>query len=224
MAAPERRYLDPTYARGPRRRGDPFLVRLATLLDSIAPSRCAGCDRSGRALCEECVDAIEATPSPIVAGAAAAFEYGAEVRRIMHHGKFRDCRAALRAFAWLGAERLDPPSGAVVTPVPLARRRAVERGYNQARVVAQAFADFHRLPLIELLERTRNTPAQSTLDRSAREANVAGAFVASPRAAGMTLWLVDDVRTTGATTAAAKLALSSAGAARVEIAVLAAVA
>jgi ComF family protein len=197
---------------------------LATLLDCIAPSRCAGCGRSGRVLCEDCADAIEAMPSPIVTGAVAAFEYGVEVRRIMHHGKFRDCRAALRAFAWLGAERLEPPRGAMVTAVPLARRRATQRGYNQARVVAQAFADFHRLPLVELLERTRHTPAQSTLDRSARQANVAGAFVASARAAGMTVWLVDDVRTTGATTAAAKLALTSAGAASVEIAVLAAVA
>lgn len=174
-------------------------------------------------LCEACVDAVESTPWPIVEGAAAAFEYGAEVRRIMHHGKFRDCRTALRAFAWLGAERLTPPPEALVTPVPLGRRRAVERGYNQARVVAQAFADFHRLPLVELLDRTRHTPAQSTLDRGAREANVAGAFAASSRAAGMTVWLVDDVRTTGATTTAAKLALTSAGAARVEIAVLAAV-
>jgi predicted amidophosphoribosyltransferase len=199
-------------------------VRLAALLDSIAPSRCAGCGCSGRVLCEDCVDAIEATPPPIVSGAAAAFEYGAEVRRIMHQGKFRDCRAALRAFAWLGAERLDAPAAAVVTPVPLARRRAVERGYNQAGVVAQAFADFHRLPIVELLERTRHTPAQSTLDRSAREANVAGAFIASERAAGLTIWLVDDVRTTGATTEAAKLALVGAGAVRVEIAVLAAVA
>ncbi len=38
------------------------------------------------------------------------------------------------------------------------------------------------------------------------------------------MWLVDDVRTTGATTAAAKQALIDAGAASVEIAVLAAVA
>jgi ComF family protein len=198
-------------------------VRLASLLDGIAPSRCAGCGRAGRALCEDCVDAIEATPLPIVAGAAAAFEYGDEVRRVMHHGKFRDCRAALRAFAWLGAERLAPPVGAVVTPVPLGRRRAAQRGYNQAKVVAQAFADFHQLPLVELLERTRHTPEQSTLDRSSRQANVAGAFVASARAAGLTVWLVDDVLTTGATTASAQLALSSAGAARVEIAALAAV-
>lgn len=198
-------------------------MRLASLLDSIAPSRCAGCGRSGRVLCEACVEAVEAVPSPIVAGAAAAFEYGAEVRRIMHHGKFRDCRAALRALAWLGAERLSPPPGAVVTPVPLASRRALQRGYNQAGVVAGAVAGFHRLPLADLLERTRDTPAQSTLDRAARAANVAGAFRASPRAAGLTIWLVDDVLTTGATTGAAKLALTRAGAARVEVAGLAAV-
>jgi ComF family protein len=199
-------------------------VRLGRLLDCIAPSRCAGCGRSGRLLCEECVAAVEATPAPVLTGAFAAYEYGAEVRRIMHHGKFRDCRSALRALAWLGAERLRPPPGAVVTPVPLARRRAAQRGDNQARVVAQAFADFHRLRLADLLERTRHTPPQSALDRSARAANVAGAFAAVASISGMRVWLVDDVRTTGATTSAAKLALLDGGAASVEIAVLASVA
>lgn len=178
-------------------------------------------------MCEGCVDAIEATPVPLVSGVRAAFVYETEVRRILHHGKFRDCRAALRALAWLGAPRLQPPADALVTPVPLAARRAHQRGYNQARVVAQALAEFHRLQLHDLLERTRDTPAQSTLDRSARRENVTKAFavVSGARAmvAGATVWLVDDVVTTGSTTAAARDVLVEAGAARVEIAVLAAV-
>lgn len=107
--------------------------------------------------------------------------------------------------------------------MPLAGRRARKRGYNQAEVVAAAIADFHRLPLVRLLERTRETPPQSALDRPERQANVAGAFVASPPPAGATIWLVDDVLTTGATTSAGRDALLAAGAGNVRVAVLAAV-
>jgi ComF family protein len=192
-------------------------------LDCVAPSRCAGCGESGRVLCEECVRAIESQPVPLLGGARAAFVYETEVRRILHHGKFRDCRAALRALAWVGAARLEPPEAAVVTPVPLSRRRATERGYNQAQVVARAVADFHRLPLSPLLERSRDTAPQSLLDRGARQANVSGAFAALPATTGATVWLIDDVLTTGATSRAAREVLLEAGASRVDIAVLAAV-
>ena len=175
-------------------------------------------------LCERCAAELAARPVPFIAGGdRAAFEYDAEVRRVMHRGKFRDCRSALRTLAWLGAERLEPPAGATVTPVPLSPRRLTERGYNQAAVVAGALAAFHRLPRAELLSRTRDSPPQSALDRDARAHNVAGAFVARAGAAGSIVWLIDDVRTTGATTAAAAEALRAAGAARVEVATLAAV-
>jgi ComF family protein len=197
---------------------------VAAALEGVAPTRCAGCGEGGAPLCEDCVVAIEATPAPLLGGVRAAFVYGGEVRNVVHHGKFRDCRRALRALAWLGAARLEPPSAtALVTPIPLGRRRTAERGYNQAGVVAAALADFHRLALSPLLERSRDTQPQSLLDRAGRQANVDGAFRASPASAGATVWLIDDVLTTGATCRAARRVLLEAGAARVEIAVLAAV-
>ncbi len=107
--------------------------------------------------------------------------------------------------------------------MPLAARRLAERGYNQAGVVASAFADFHHLDLAELLGRTRETPPQSTLDRAARLESVAGAFAARADLAATRVWLVDDVLTTGATSRAARGALLAGGAAHVEVAVLAAV-
>jgi ComF family protein len=199
-------------------------ARLRTaVLDAVAPSRCAACGDTGQVLCEACVAVLEGTPTPLLAGVRAAFAYEGEVREILHHGKFRDCRTALRALAWVGAPRLTPPPNALVVPVPLAGRRLTERGYNQAEVVAAAFADFHRLPIARLLARTRETSPQSTLDRSARQASVAGAFVARPEVDRSSVWLVDDVLTTGATTQSARSALLDAGAAHVEVAVLAAV-
>jgi ComF family protein len=194
----------------------------AAVLDAVAPSRCAACGEPGQPLCEACAASIEATPAPLIAGARAAFTYEGEVRQVLHRGKFRDCRSALRTLAWMGAERMVPPVDAVVVPVPLARRRQAERGYNQAQVVAGAFAGFHRLAVAPLLARTRDTPPQSTLDRRTRQDSVAGAFAAAG-AAGRSIWLVDDVLTTGATTQAAKSALLEAGARQVDVAVLAAV-
>lgn len=196
---------------------------IAALLDVLAPPRCAACDRPGWALCETCVEAIDATATPLISGVRAAFRYSAEVRRVLHRGKFRDCRSALHTLAWMGAARLQAPPGSLVTAVPLSRRRAAERGYNQAAVVAKALAAFHSLRVAALLTRSRHTRPQSALDRSARLTNVAGAFTASPATLGATVWLVDDVLTTGATLASARQALLGAGAARVELAALAAV-
>lgn len=198
-------------------------VARRTVLDALAPSRCAACGDSGAPLCEACAAALEAAPQPLLAGVRAAFVYDTEVRQVLHHGKFRDCRSALRTLAWLGAARLRPPTGAVVVPVPLAKRRLTERGYNQADIVAAALAGFHRLPVARALARTRETPAQSTLDRRGRQASVVDAFVATRAAHGLNIWLIDDVLTTGATTRAAKHALLEGGAHHVEVAVLAAV-
>lgn len=193
------------------------------LLDGVAPVRCAACGECGSALCEGCVAAIDATPRPLLACARAAFAYEGEVRAIVHHGKFRDCRAALHALAWMGAARLEPPAAATITAVPLTTRRLRQRGYNQAQIVADAVARFHRLPVRRLLRRTGEAPPQSTLHRRGRLANAAGAFAASGDVTGLGVWLVDDVLTTGATSRAATRALLEAGAAGVEVVVLAAV-
>ena len=203
--------------------GDPRRV-WDGLLDLVAPRRCAGCGVPGTALCRGCVAAIDGLPQPALSHGLAAFPYGGVVREVLWRGKFRDFRGALRLLADLAADRLQPPAGAVVVPVPLGRARRRLRGYNQAEVVARVLAEHHGLVVdAGLLRRARETPPQSRLHAADRAANLAGAFVAGPDAAGRVVWLIDDVRTTGATTDAATVALEAAGADRVEVAVVAAV-
>jgi predicted amidophosphoribosyltransferase len=76
-----------------------------------------------------------------------------------------------------------------------------------------------------LLLRLRETGAQVSLDRRARQANVKGAFGIEPlRAAelrGKAVMLVDDVMTSGASLYAAAHAVRQAGATRLAAAVLA---
>ncbi|MHB8533796.1 MAG: ComF family protein [Solirubrobacteraceae bacterium] len=154
-----------------------------------------------------------------------AFPYGGVVRRVLHRGKFRDARSGLTTLADVAAERLDPPCGdVVVVPVPLWGRRQAGRGYNQAELVARVLAEHHDLQLdAHLLRRVRDTTPQSTLRGEARRRNLERAFLAPDAVADRTVWLIDDVRTTGATTDAATVALEAAGADSVAVAVLAAV-
>lgn len=116
------------------------------------------------------------------------------------------------------------PSGPVpvVVPVPTTPRRRRRRGYNQARLLAEAYAAALDLPTVEALGRRQERGTQVALDPAARRANVAGAFTPSSpdavRAVGdRAVILVDDVLTTGATVSAAAVALERAGATGVTV-------
>ncbi|MGA9524982.1 MAG: phosphoribosyltransferase family protein, partial [Myxococcaceae bacterium] len=74
---------------------------------------------------------------------------------------------------------------------------------------------------LELLSRSRATERQVGLTEAARDANVRGAFSASPACAGRELVLIDDVFTTGATARAAAQVLLEAGAQSVRVLTLA---
>jgi ComF family protein len=107
--------------------------------------------------------------------------------------------------------------------VPLARRRRIERGYDQAALLADALARAAGRPRARrALARVRETPPQVGRSRAERARNVAGAFAASARdVAGRDVVLVDDVVTTGATADAAAQALRRAGARSVVVVALA---
>jgi ComF family protein len=100
-----------------------------------------------------------------------------------------------------------------VVPVPLHRSRERTRGFNQARELARHL----RLPVADVLIRTRETESQTDLPASRRQANVRGAFALKRDAVvdGRIVVLVDDVRTTGATLNACASVLLDAGAAEV---------
>jgi len=115
-------------------------------------------------------------------------------------------------FAEWAIAQLPPPD--VVVAVPLSSNRLAERGYNQAEVLAYLLKWRLLLPVKNGLKRVYDTPTQVKLSRKERLVNLQGAFVwdGSYDLAQKTVWLVDDVTTTGATLEACAQALSEAGA------------
>jgi ComF family protein len=113
-----------------------------------------------------------------------------------------------------------------VLPVPLSPARLRERGYNQAWELARRLAVQRGLPAkAQWLQRLRDTPHQVGLSRSERERNLRDAMWVPPEGqagvAGQHVALVDDVMTTGMTAAAGARALKAAGAASVQVWVVA---
>ncbi|HEU4995235.1 MAG TPA: double zinc ribbon domain-containing protein [Gemmatimonadaceae bacterium] len=148
----------------------------------------------------------------------------------MHRGTGSSIVHALKYGGWHGvadgmARRLarlawpldvDEERTAVI-PVPLARSRLRERGYNQSECLGAGLAPRWHVPLrCDVLERARATQTQTRLTPEERLANVSGAFRvgASARRAvrNAHLILVDDVVTTAATLNACAAALIAGGA------------
>jgi ComF family protein len=103
----------------------------------------------------------------------------------------------------------------LIVPVPTTRARLRTRGYNQAELLAREFAARHGLQLFLGLQRARAADTQTALQPLERAANVAGAFRlegGEERIRGAHLLLIDDVLTTGATSAECATTLVAAGA------------
>jgi ComF family protein len=121
--------------------------------------------------------------------------------------------------------------GMLVVPVPLHRIKHAQRGFNQARALAQEalrhlarIQPSWRLTLASsALMRLRATESQAGLAPRQRRLNLRGAFLVTDTAAvkGKHVLLIDDIMTTGATARAAAQALLRAGAASVRVATLA---
>ena len=210
---------------------------VSVLLDLLFPPRCAFCGRLEEEgdVCAACAEALpfrEGAASVQVIGegrypCALAFYYEGPVRdgvRALKFGK-KSWRARVfaRYIAQTAAEELSGGFDAV-SFVPVSLRRNFERGFDQARLLAEEAANIWGVKAEAVLRKDRHTRAQSSLqDAALRKTNVKGAYrVPHPeRVRGRRFLLIDDVCTTGSTLSAAADALLEAGAAGVVCAVLA---
>jgi len=188
-------------------------------------TRCAIDVARGIERCGSCL--LEA---PAFDAVLAAVPYAAPWDRLVTAFKFHDALDLAPVFAdlLLAAHAATPhvPAPSLLLPVPLDSARLRERGYNQAWELARRLARRWRIAAEpNLLLRVRETPHQLALAPERRVANVRGAFAIEPlrlhEVRGRAVTVVDDVMTTGATVGEIARVLRHAGAARVDVWVVA---
>jgi len=188
----------------------------SSLLDLIAPRRCAACDSAHPegalcALCAEGTVPAEETPDDV----RAVFLHGGPIASAIHRAKYHPDPSVARSLGSL-LRPLTLPGDALIVPIPVHPKRFVARGFNQSAEIARGCFGAARV-CHAVLARARDTPTQTALHRDARRENVRGAFALRDpgRVRGRAVVLVDDVVTTGATLAEAMACVQSGGAERV---------
>jgi len=126
--------------------------------------------------------------------------------------------ARLMAHAW--REQRPDFDADSLTFVPMPPERERQRGYNQARLLAQWVGEELGLPVLELLRR-EGVLMQHELAASFRKKGVRPVFRLLPgaaeQAAGRHILLVDDIVTTGGTVQICAVQLREAGAEEVSV-------
>lgn len=101
-------------------------------------------------------------------------------------------------------------------PVPMHKSRIKTRGYNQSELIAECIARKVNCKLLkrDILIKSKNIVAQSSLDKNKRMENIKNAFCVknSKMIQGKKILLLDDIYTTGSTVNECSRILSEAGA------------
>lgn len=186
---------------------------LDRLLDWLYPPLCPFCQRvldqvSGeRLLCSRCREELpwlrDHQLERVLEGGISclsALRYQGNAAQSVRRYKFSGRRMYAPCYGAVLAQIA--PAGDLITWMPLGPKRRRERGYNQAELMARELARRIVVPAVPLLDKPKDTQAQSGLDaQEARQANVSGAYrpLEGADCRGKRVLLVDDVVTTGST-------------------------
>lgn len=166
-------------------------------------ARCFSCGKLVAADKEQCRDCRDGKGPKGLTKTTALGHYTGAWKEFIQKVKFKGQPYLLASVteyitAW-AVKNLPPPDG--VVPVPMHFSRLRERGFNQAEALASLLSRHLGIEYMPVLVRIRDTVPQAALNRKERLQNLQGAFQVQTgiKLEGKSLWLVDDVTTTGAT-------------------------
>ena len=209
------------------------------MVDLIFPPICGGCKASGVRWCQNCQEQTriiippfcELCGQPIQTNGVCKrclnspphfkatrswAEFSGPIRDALHDIKYRKNIGLGISLSQHLVDLLKQNNWDIdlVIPVPLGDERILQRGYNQAALIAKPLASCLQLPYNpRTLRRIKETISQVELSLIERQKNVKGAFQAyREHIHGKSILLIDDVTTSGSTLNACSKSLIDVGA------------
>ena len=216
---------------------------LDIIVSLVAPHECIGCHAEGALLCIDCCKKIPDTTSccflcmqptksfqtcitcsqkTLLQTVWRTTSYKGIAKELIWRLKFTGARNVADQIAFCMAGQHSPQPGILIVPIPTATSRVRQRGYDQAGLLAKAYAKQTGTTFLPCLARL-GQQHQRGASRSERQHQLTNAYrVTKPfRLQGANIIILDDVATTGATLQAAAAVLMNAGAANIEAIVFA---
>ena len=176
------------------------------IIDILAPKKCVGCGKEGRYICEKCGLFLSEAPSIFMTNGleelVSAWEYDGLIKKIILKIKYAGMFDAINELTEKAFEIREPyvPEDTTITFVPMFRKKEIQRKFNQAELIAKKVGEITGREVLPLLEKIKDTPSQTELNKEERMTNVKDSF---QRKQGVNCYnnvlLVDDVWTSGAT-------------------------
>jgi competence protein ComFC len=146
--------------------------------------------------------------------------YEGVIKNLIHSYKFASVKDVGEILARMIYYSLTIPDVQLIVPVPLHPKRLLERGFNQAQLIAKHLSQLSGIPTLQLLKRKKHTAPQASIDdRDLRISRLSDVFELNQEELNQDpsqflpskLLLIDDVATTFATLNECAKVLKNAG-------------
>lgn len=190
---------------------------LGFLEDFLFVPRCVLCRKEGNTLCDDHLKDFKRSSSLFLSDELKVYSvfsyHNKGVQKILECFKYKGVRALSKVMGDLMGDLLSFEENFIIVPIPLHWSRQLWRGFNQAFLLSQEISFLTQIPLNTQLKRTVRTNQQARLSKMDRVKNVENIFTwKGSSIKGRTIYLVDDVCTSGSTLQSAARVLYKAGA------------
>jgi len=210
-----------------------YMSFLNTILNIVFPVNCIVCGKSGQELCLECISGCPEAERESAEWIFPLYDYRhPPIKKAIWLLKYKGKKRFTKIFAEImygriieelsDLARFNNFQKPILIPIPLARKRESERGFNQATLLCNELVKIDKNANFTLrkniLIKPKDSEHQAKIeDRRKRIQNIVGTFaVKNPKfIVGRNIILIDDVTTTGATLSEAKKTLRAAGAKKI---------